>query len=115
MNLLSLFAEKRLISKSDALALEKESKKTGESVETLLVKHGIQPEDILATKGAYLKVPTRTIAEESIPFEILKYIPEESAVHYRFAPLAVNEGVLEIGAVDPDNTEALDALSFISA
>ena len=36
-------------------------------------------------------------------------------MHYRFVPLAIKDAVLEVGAVDPDNTEALDALHFISA
>ena len=115
MNLLTLLVEKKLITKSDAAALEKEVAQSGEGLEALLVKRGIDPSDLLALKGAALKVPTRTIGDEDIAFEILKYIPEESALHYRFVPLGVRDGVLEIGAVDPDNTEALDALSFISA
>ena len=115
MNLLTLLVEKKLITKSDAAALEKEVAQSGEGLEALLVKRGIDPSDLLALKGVALKVPTRTIGDEDIAFEILKYIPEESALHYRFVPLGVRDGVLEIGAVDPDNTEALDALSFISA
>jgi hypothetical protein len=50
-----------------------------------------------------------------IPFD-LRYIPEESARHYRFAPLGrIADGVLEVGVTDPDNLEARDALTFISA
>ncbi|HEY4517660.1 MAG TPA: GspE/PulE family protein [Candidatus Paceibacterota bacterium] len=115
MNLLTLLIEKKLIAKSDAAALEKEAKATGESVEALLEKRGVEAADILAVKGSYLQVPTRSLGEESIPFDILKNIPEESALHYRFAPLSITDGVLEVGAVNPDNTEALDALNFISA
>ncbi|MEK7201070.1 MAG: GspE/PulE family protein, partial [Patescibacteria group bacterium] len=43
-----------------------------------------------------------------------EFIPEESARHYRFVPIAQEGGVLEVGIVDPDNIEALDALQFIS-
>ncbi|MBL7045228.1 MAG: type II/IV secretion system protein, partial [Parcubacteria group bacterium] len=46
---------------------------------------------------------------------VFKYIPEESALHYNFVPLGVTDNVLEVGVVDPDNIEALDALNFISS
>ena len=115
MDLLPLLVEKKLVRKSDAEALVRESQNTGESVEALLLKRGLDPQELLAIKGEHLKVPTRVIGEEDISFDILKYIPEESALHYRFVPLAVKDSVLEVGAVDPENTEALDALSFISA
>ena len=104
MNLLQLLVEKKLITKTDVATLEKESQATGEIIEALLIKRGVDPADILAIKGEYLKVPTRLVSEESIPFEVLKHIPEESAMHYRFVPLAIKDAVLEVGAVDPDNT-----------
>ena len=47
--------------------------------------------------------------------KILEYIPEESAIHYKFVPIAVRDGILEVGIVDPDNIEARDALNFISS
>ncbi len=58
--------------------------------------------------------PVRTITEKRIPYDILKYIPEESAMHYQIIPLAVIDGVLEVGMVDPENLGAIDALSFIA-
>jgi hypothetical protein len=50
-----------------------------------------------------------------VPFEVLKYIPEESATHYQFVPLGVKDNFLEVGIVDPENIEARDALNFITA
>jgi hypothetical protein len=55
------------------------------------------------------------MGERSVPFDILRFVPEESARHYRFAPLGVVDGALEVGITDPDNLEARDALTFISA
>ena len=60
-------------------------------------------------------VPLRTIDDKQIPFDVLKYIPEESARHYGFAPISVTDGVLEVGIIDPDNLVARDALQFISS
>ena len=57
---------------------------------------------------------TRSLGDEKIPFDVLKFIPQESAEHYRFAPLAVKDGALEVGMVDPDDLGAYDALNFIA-
>ncbi|MDD5165690.1 MAG: GspE/PulE family protein [Candidatus Pacebacteria bacterium] len=70
---------------------------------------------MLIARGEFLNMPVRSIADASVPFEALDYIPEESASHYRFAPIGLKEGVLEVGIVDPDNMEARDALNFLAA
>lgn len=64
--------------------------------------------------NAATAIPTRTLGEQKIPYDVLKFIPEESAEHYRLAPLGVVEDVLEVGLVDPDNIAAIDALNFIA-
>lgn len=59
-------------------------------------------------------IPTRSLADKKIPFEILAYIPEDSAAYYKFIPMGLADGVLEIGMVEPENIEARDALQFIA-
>ncbi len=62
-----------------------------------------------------LNIEKRFVDTDKIPFEILSYISEESALHYKFAPIGLVDGVLEIGIVDPGDIEARDALNFISS
>ncbi|MBI3632667.1 MAG: type II/IV secretion system protein [Candidatus Vogelbacteria bacterium] len=62
-----------------------------------------------------LDIPVRALGDKRIPFDVLKYVPEESAVHYGFVPLDTKDGVLELGIVDPDNIEARDAIAFIAS
>jgi type IV pilus assembly protein PilB len=57
----------------------------------------------------------RSLKDVSIPSKVLEYIPQDSAEHYQIMPLAVADGVLEVGAVNPNDLEARDALNFISA
>ena len=64
--------------------------------------------------SASAQAPVRKVIEDKIPYDVLRYIPEESAAHYRIAPLGVVEGVLEVGMTDPDNINGVDALNFIS-
>src|SRR3989338_200128 len=59
-------------------------------------------------------VPVRTLGDGKVAYDVLRYIPEESAEHYRLAPLAVADGILEVGMTDPDDIRAFDALNFIA-
>ena len=91
------------------------AEKHGGDLEEALIELGVSPEAILASKGAYVNMPTRKVNVKDVPFEVLKYIPEDSAAYYRFVPIGMNEGVLEVGVTDPENLQAMDALRFISA
>lgn len=60
-------------------------------------------------------IPVRTLAQgQSVPFEVLKIISQESAEHYGIVPLAIEDGALVVGTMDPDDISALDALNFIT-
>ncbi len=86
------------------------------TVEEALKQRGFSDEEILAAQqGGTIRVPTRTVKQdEKIPLEILQYIPEESAKHYSVIALGLEEGILHIGMINPDDIEALDALNFIT-
>jgi type IV pilus assembly protein PilB len=61
------------------------------------------------------QIPVFNLSGAKVPLDVLKYIPEESAFFYQFVPLGLNDGVLEVGMVDPDNIEAKDVLQFIGS
>jgi type IV pilus assembly protein PilB len=61
------------------------------------------------------QIPTINLDDIKLSLEVLKYIPEESAMFYQFIPLQIKDGVLEVGMVDPENIEAKDVLQFISS
>ena len=62
-----------------------------------------------------LDIPVRDLGGKNVPFDILKYVPEESAEHYGFVPVGMKDGVLEVGIIDEDNIGAKDAISFIAS
>ena len=115
MNLLTVLADAGVIPKERIPELESELKKDGAAPEAVLQRAGVALADILKTKGDYYGIPTREVGEKSVPFDILGLVPEESARHYSLVPLGEADGVLEVGVTDPDNLEARDALTFISA
>ncbi|MDP3958455.1 MAG: GspE/PulE family protein [bacterium] len=115
MSFLDSLAKKGLIKKSEIDDVAKEAEAGGLPVDQVLVKRGISEKDILTLKGDHMKIPTRALDGKSVSFDVLKYVPEESATYYKFVPLGIEEGVLEIGMVDAENMEARDALSFIAS
>lgn len=115
MNLLEFLIEKKIITSEDADSVRLQAEKSGNSFEDILDKKNlISSEDIARAKSEHLNIPFKTVDTE-IPKEILEYIPEESARHYRIVPLGVTDGVLEIGSLDTDKIEVRDVLNFISS
>ena len=115
MSFLEKLAEQGVIRSKEIEKIESEAREKNADLEDILIGHGLAEEQILKAKSEYLRVPARTVDPKKISFDVLKYIPQESAVFYKFVPIAVNNGVLEVGLVDPDNIEARDALQFISS
>jgi type IV pilus assembly protein PilB len=114
INLLPLLEKKGILDKKSSEEIFNEAQETGRTVEEVLQMRGISEDDILLVKGEHWDIPVRSLRNVTIPYDIIKYIPEESAKHYQVVPLALVDNVLEIGIVDPDNIDALDALNFIS-
>ncbi|MEO8637662.1 MAG: GspE/PulE family protein [Candidatus Taylorbacteria bacterium] len=115
MGILEVLAEKKIIERKDISSIKEQAEKKGKPIEEILIAKGVSPEVILTNKGEALGIPSRSLKNLVIPFEILKYVPEESAAYYRFVPIGLSDGVLEVGLVDPDSIEARDAISFISS
>jgi type IV pilus assembly protein PilB len=116
MNIFPLLVEKGLIKTEEAGALEKEVSESKEPLEAVLEKHGITTDTYLAIVSEKFGIPPRVLPQgKEIEQAALEFIPQESAEYYKFVPLGIVDGALEIGIIDPDNIEALDALQFISS
>ncbi len=115
MNLLALLQEAGVVKPADVADIEAQVR-SGETLDAVLASRGITPADALAVATEAYGIPARSIdSAHPVDQKALAYVPQESAKHYRFAPLGVEEGALAVGIVDPDNIEARDALQFISS
>ncbi|MEK7461961.1 MAG: GspE/PulE family protein [Patescibacteria group bacterium] len=102
--------EASFIDKAAKLVLE-----TGRSHESVFLELGMSSKDVRDFFADYYQVPTFTLPEGfSVPQEILSFIPEESAVHYRSMPLMIEDDVLVVGTSNPDDLQMREALNFIS-
>ncbi len=84
-------------------------------IDQALLEVGINEDTILEIKGSYLQIPVKKVNAQDIAFDSLKYISEDSANHYGFAPIQLKDGALEVGVTNPENIQAMDALQFISS
>jgi len=115
MNLLSLLQDAGMVKPGDVPGIEEEVR-GGTSLDDALASRGIAMADALGIASQAYGIPVRVL-DKNKPVEqkVLSYVPQESAEHYRFGPLGIEDGALAVGVVDPDNIEARDALQFISS
>lgn len=114
MNILDELAKRNIIREKDISAIKDEVRQTGASLDSVLKRRGVSESDLLPLKSEYAGVPSRSLKSSKISPDTLALVPEESAEYYKFVPIGVADGVLEVGVTDPDNLEARDALNFIS-
>jgi len=102
------------ITLQEAAEIRKLARSKNISIEEELLERGLDEQKILKAKGEAFGIPTFSLAGKKVPFDLLKNIPEESAKHYQFVPINLENGIISIGMVDPDNIEAKEALKFIA-
>lgn len=115
MSFLDILSHDGVIKEKDIEKIKQDAASSKKTYEEILLGQGITPSAINAAKSKFYNIPFRDLVGKEIPFDTLKYIPEESAVRYQILPLGVADSVLEVGVVDPENIEAMDVLNFISA
>jgi type IV pilus assembly protein PilB len=115
MTFLEFLADKKILDAKQLPVAQNEAETSGQPLDKILARFGIEGDALLRAKSEYYGVPIHPLGDDPIPFEVLRYVPEESAIHYGFAPIALADGFLEVGILNPEDIEAREALNFISA
>ncbi|MEW5908148.1 MAG: GspE/PulE family protein [Patescibacteria group bacterium] len=108
-----ILVQKNIVNEDDLVKFIQQSKEKGVSLEKILSTHGVPESEILNAKSETSGVPYKKIDKSNVSVDLLKQVPEEAAKYYQFVPLAIKEGVLEIGMVNPENVESKEAVKFI--
>ncbi|MCK4918446.1 MAG: type II/IV secretion system protein [Candidatus Pacebacteria bacterium] len=116
MSYLDILSKKNIIT-PELLDIIKKSLTVSEnnSLDKILSEKGVTKKEILNAKEEFFNLPSRDINIAEFSNKVLKYVPEKSALHYKFIPVSVADNFLEIGIVDPSMIEARDAIQFISS
>ena len=94
--------------------LEKAQSMSGD-IDRALESFGVAADAVRAAKSEFFGIPEREINFQDFSFEVLKYVSEDASANYRFVPIGLDKGVLEVGVLDPGNVAAEGALQFISS
>jgi type IV pilus assembly protein PilB len=115
MDVLGNLEKEGVLTKSDVERIATLISEKNISYERALLEYGINKETVRAELAQEFGVPTFQLGEEEqIDQEVLAYVPEESARHYRIVPLKVEDGVLVVGVNDPENLQVREVLNFVS-
>ena len=101
----------------DQLAEIQGSLQTGNSnLESQLLELGISTQTVRSAFASFYGVDGYVLQPgESISYEVLSYIPEDSARHYKILPLKISDSILLVGANNPDDLQMKEVLNFITA
>lgn len=113
--LLDILSASGEVSPDEIVEIRKEAAQKKVSIEDVLLDRGVDEKLIIRAKSEALDIPSYSLSGKKVNFDVLKLIPEESARHYQFVPLGIEENVLLIGMVNPESTDAKEALNFIAA
>lgn len=116
MDILGQLQEKGLITSEHAEVVAKKVNGDGTSYETALLEAGVTPEVLREEFAELYGVPALTLSsDDTISTTVLRYIPEESARHYRIVPIKIEDGVLHVATNDPENLQIREVLNFIGS
>ncbi len=116
MDLLEILINSGVIDEDTAIKAQSELVESDKNVEQVLLELGIEADIMRSVVADYYQIPPFKITEGfTIPEEILNYIQEESAIHYRIVPLKIEDGVLLVGVNNPDDLQVREVLNFITS
>lgn len=87
----------------------------GKTLDEVLDGMKVPSDTIRAARSQFYGIPERSVSPDDVSYTFMKMIPEEAAAHYRFVPIGLREGVLQVGMIDPSDLEARNALQFITS
>ena len=92
-----------------------ETQRLGLTVEDILVRDRLATEEALAgVRSKILNVPFADLAGKTVPREVVDLVPRETAETFKLIPIALENGNLVVGLVDPSDYRAVEAVDFLA-
>lgn len=116
MSLVQHLFENGYLEESKTKQLQKisEEKFSGDIFKAIADDKELDQDEILKAESQYFGLPSLRVDPKLLDPKLLSYIPEESVRQYRILPVGFEDKVLLVGIVNPADTQAMDAIQFIS-
>ena len=113
--LLEQIKRQGLLDAAAANRLKRDALVSGESLEATIAKQRLVDDvKIVEIKSAIVKVPYKKVDPHSIDEKLFSVIPEETARTYATIPLSLENNVLIIGMLHPEDSKSQNAVKFIA-
>jgi len=88
---------------------------TKKDVEEVIIEQRLVDDKELAqTKSRLLNIPFKNVKAEEVDEKLIKKIPQETIKNYKVIPLSLENNLLVVGMVYPENPKVQNALRFIA-
>ncbi|MCA9352574.1 Flp pilus assembly complex ATPase component TadA [Patescibacteria group bacterium] len=116
MNFLETLVKKGIINRYQVDEIIEATTKEDKTIEQVLDEMGVSDDAILEAKSEYFGIKKKNINYDKVDEAVVKKIPIDSAKTYQMVAFNMtDDGVLEVGMLDPRNIEAQNVLQFITA
>jgi hypothetical protein len=113
--LLQQLQSRGLITEAIAARLKRDAIVGNELAEDIIEREQIVPDEQLASlKSELIKVPYKKIDPNALTAELMGVVPEETARTYHAVPISLQDGLLVVGMLHPDDPKAQEAMKFIA-
>ncbi|HVM76728.1 MAG TPA: GspE/PulE family protein [Candidatus Paceibacterota bacterium] len=114
-DLLQQVQARGMIQAAQANRIRRDSIVSGQSVESIIARGNVIPDEALATlKSELLNVPYKKIDPETIDPKLFELVSEDTARTYESIPIEMRDNLLVVGMLHPDDPKAQEALKFIA-
>jgi len=113
--LLQQLQSRGLITEAIATRLRRDAIVGNESPEDIIGRERLVPDEQVASlKSELLKVPYKKIDPNAIDERLMGIVPEETARTYHAVPISLQDNLLIVGMLHPDDAKAQEAMKFIA-
>lgn len=113
--LLQQLQARNLVTAAIGNRLRRDSLVGGDSIESLIWRERLIPDEQLAQlKSELAKVPYKKVEPAAVDTKLFELVPEDTARTYECIPISLDDNLLIVGMVHPDDAKAQDALKFVA-
>ncbi len=113
--LLTQLQAKGIIDAALANRIKRDALISGEPVETVIAKQrAVDDVKIAEIKSELLKIPYKKVFPADVDAKLFQLISEETARSYEVIPIALQDNLLVVGMLHPDDSKSQEVLKFIA-
>ncbi len=115
-DLISALVTEGLLTQEDGSRVLREADSVKKTAEEVIYSDNLVSEDDVAKiKSRILKIPFKKIDVASISEDLVKLIPFDNARSFKMTPMSRTQDMIVVGMVNPDDTQAQQALKFLAS